>query len=136
MKIFLSIFIILIFVSCNQQSENNQLTLQKQIDSLRSRLENVYSPGIGKYMSSIQTHHATGNKPGFRKKLAGKQSAFIAYRYYPPEIQDKAQQGYQIRFQGHPMFTLFLTQINHKPDTNSKLRLFGGIIESIGCIVG
>jgi hypothetical protein len=32
--------------------------LQNQIDSLRSRLDSAYKPGLGEFMLSIQEHHA------------------------------------------------------------------------------
>jgi hypothetical protein len=44
--------------SCNQQQENERIVLQNQIDSLRSRLDSSYTPGLGEFMSSIQLHHA------------------------------------------------------------------------------
>ena len=52
--------VVLIFslFSCNQQQDNERIVLQNQIDSLRSRLDSSYTPGLGEFMSSIQTHHA------------------------------------------------------------------------------
>lgn len=41
---------------CNQPT-NNTRNLQAQIDSLQSRLEDSYKPGLGEFMSSIQVHH-------------------------------------------------------------------------------
>ena len=31
--------------------------MQSQIDSLKTQLNNVYKPGLGEFMSSIQVHH-------------------------------------------------------------------------------
>jgi len=81
MKIFLSTLMILIFGSCNQQAETNPMALQKQIDSLRRRLDNVYSPGIGEYMSSIQTHHA-------KLWFAGKNGNWALANFEMEEIQE------------------------------------------------
>ncbi|MEO6683573.1 MAG: hypothetical protein ABIN48_12195 [Ginsengibacter sp.] len=50
--------IILLFglISCNQQTDNNR-ALQNRIDSLESKLDNVYKPGFGDLMGTIQVHH-------------------------------------------------------------------------------
>jgi hypothetical protein len=47
-----------LLAACNQQFGDNSTVLQNQIDSLRTRIDHVYTPGLGEYMSSIQTHHA------------------------------------------------------------------------------
>jgi len=44
------------FVSCNQHTDNTQ-ALQAQIDSLQTRLQQSYKPGLGEFMSGIQVHH-------------------------------------------------------------------------------
>jgi hypothetical protein len=43
--------------ACNQQGNNTDV-LQQRIDSLRSRIDSAYTPGLGEFMSSIQMHHA------------------------------------------------------------------------------
>jgi hypothetical protein len=43
--------------SCNQSTDNN-LALQKRIDSLQIQINNSYKPGLGEFMSQIQMHHA------------------------------------------------------------------------------
>lgn len=48
---------ILMFFSCNQQTERIQV-LQNQIDSLEIKLKDTYKPGLGEFMSNIQAHHA------------------------------------------------------------------------------
>jgi len=45
------------FFSCNNTADKTQ-ALQKQIDSLQSKLAQTYKPGLGEFMSSIQVHHA------------------------------------------------------------------------------
>lgn len=57
MKYIVLVLAISILVGCNQQSDNSQL-LRERIDSLQSRVDNAYSPGLGEFMSGIQTHHA------------------------------------------------------------------------------
>ena len=52
-----TIFIILVFFACNQPKVDKQV-LQKQIDSLKTRLNTVYKPGFGFLMTNIQAHHA------------------------------------------------------------------------------
>ena len=47
----------ILLAACNQQSGNTK-QLQDQVDSLRSKLNNSYTPGLGEFMSGIQMHHA------------------------------------------------------------------------------
>jgi len=47
--------------SCNQPTDNTKL-LQSRIDSLETKLADMYKPGFGEFMSSIQAHHS---KPWF-----------------------------------------------------------------------
>jgi hypothetical protein len=58
MRYFSIVFLVFYLISCNQQQENERLVLQNQIDSLRSRLDSSYAPGLGEFMLSIQMHHA------------------------------------------------------------------------------
>jgi hypothetical protein len=58
MKYLTIILPILCLLSCNQQQESERIVLQNQIDSLRSRLDSSYAPGLGEFMLGIQTHHA------------------------------------------------------------------------------
>ena len=46
----------IIFLSCNQQKTDNTI-LEAKIDSLQSRLDKMYKPGFGEFMSSVQVHH-------------------------------------------------------------------------------
>src|SRR5678815_534119 len=55
MKILLIISTVCL-VACNQPGKTAQL--QKQIDSLKQQLANMYKPGFGEFMSGIQVHHA------------------------------------------------------------------------------
>ncbi len=54
---------IIIFVSaaglfaCNNHTGNNQ-SLQTQMDSLQNKMQHIYKPGFGGFMSNIQTHYA------------------------------------------------------------------------------
>lgn len=54
-KIFLILFTISL-LACNRPTEEIEM-LQNRIDSLESKLANAYKPGLGDFMSSIQTHH-------------------------------------------------------------------------------
>ncbi|HEV3221972.1 MAG TPA: hypothetical protein VGZ90_03800 [Puia sp.] len=58
MKYLPVVFLVICLFSCNQQQENERIVLQNQIDSLRSRLDSSYRPGLGEFMLSIQMHHA------------------------------------------------------------------------------
>jgi hypothetical protein len=57
MRLFISTSVIFCLFACNQPADNTY-KLQQQVDSLRNRVENVYAPGLGEFMSSIQVHHA------------------------------------------------------------------------------
>jgi hypothetical protein len=81
MKIFPSAFVIFFVISCDQASNNKQQVLQNQIDSLRNRLDQVYAPGIGEYMSSIQMHHA-------KLWFAGKNGNWDLANFEIEEIQE------------------------------------------------
>jgi hypothetical protein len=67
--------------ACNQEAEDNRVILQNQIDSLRSRIDNMYTPGIGEYMSSIQMHHA-------KLWFAGKNENWDLANFEMEEIQE------------------------------------------------
>ena len=58
MKYLPFVFLVFYLISCNQQQESERIVLQNQIDSLRSRLDSSYTPGLGEFMLSIQEHHA------------------------------------------------------------------------------
>lgn len=51
------LFITIVLTACNQSSQNDKL-LQAKVDSLEKKLNDVYKPGLGEFMSSIQIHHA------------------------------------------------------------------------------
>lgn len=56
---YLSILSVVFYlISCNQQQESERIVLQNQIDSLRSRMDSSYKPGLGEFMLSIQVHHS------------------------------------------------------------------------------
>ena len=57
MKQLLTLFALVLLFSCNTQDNHTQ-QLQKQIDSLKIQLDNVYKPGFGFLMTNIQAHHA------------------------------------------------------------------------------
>ena len=57
MKYLFIALIAALFISCNLQQDKT-LVLQNRIDSLEHRLANVYRPGFGEFMSSVQVHHA------------------------------------------------------------------------------
>lgn len=46
-----------VFLSCNQSSRNEKL-LNDRIDSLEKKVSDTYKPGLGEFMSNIQSHHA------------------------------------------------------------------------------
>ncbi len=57
MKQNIFIVVTIIFLSCNQ-SEGKIQTLQARIDTLQQKLADAYKPGLGEFMSNIQSHHA------------------------------------------------------------------------------
>jgi hypothetical protein len=57
MKIFPAMILLSFFAGCDQQ-EKQIPALQKKIDSLQKQLNGSYKPGLGEFMSGIQTHHA------------------------------------------------------------------------------
>jgi hypothetical protein len=73
--------LLLFFISCNQQGGDNQTSLQHQIDSLHYKLDNIYSPGVGEYMLSIQMHHA-------KLWFAGKSGNWALADFEMEEIQE------------------------------------------------
>ncbi|MBS1772695.1 MAG: hypothetical protein JST82_07540 [Bacteroidetes bacterium] len=58
MKKLICLAISIIMISgCNNDNQNTSL-LNTRIDSLQHALANSYKPGLGEFMSGIQTHHA------------------------------------------------------------------------------
>ncbi len=57
MKFLYFPLLLIILAACNQPKDNVK-QLQVQIDSLQNKLDNSYQPGLGEFMSGIQTHHA------------------------------------------------------------------------------
>ena len=57
MKSALFILLSFLFVACNESGNRDQ-ELQHKIDSLQQLLNETYKPGLGEFMSGIQTHHA------------------------------------------------------------------------------
>jgi hypothetical protein len=57
MKQITILILMLGFFSCNQQSVKIQ-EVQNRIDSLETKLANVYKPGFGELMSNVQSHHS------------------------------------------------------------------------------
>src|SRR5258708_2386494 len=56
--LFLSVLLVAVVgFGCGRHAEEAQ-NQQPQIDSLRLRLNNLYKPGMGEFMSNIQLHHA------------------------------------------------------------------------------
>ena len=60
---YLALILIFFLFSCNQNTLNTKevktnIKLQKRIEVLESQLSNMYKPGFGEMMSSIQAHHS------------------------------------------------------------------------------
>jgi hypothetical protein len=49
-------FLLMFFISCNQQSATIS-QLKNQVDSLQHEVNSAYKPGLGEFMSDIQVHH-------------------------------------------------------------------------------
>jgi len=56
MKQTILLVLLVMFAACGQQ-DNNPQQLQAQIDNLQKKLDGVYKPGLGEFMSGIQVHH-------------------------------------------------------------------------------
>lgn len=57
MKNLLFIILLIVFISCNNSSNQIDI-LQNKIDSLKLEINNTYKPGFGTFMGYIQVHHA------------------------------------------------------------------------------
>ncbi|HAB53599.1 MAG TPA: hypothetical protein DCE80_15735 [Ignavibacteriales bacterium] len=56
-KVCIAVLLLFLHTSCSDNTD--RITeLQKQVDSLRSKVENQYTPGFGELMSNVQVHHA------------------------------------------------------------------------------
>jgi hypothetical protein len=80
MKKFLFFAIALPFFGCNQSLSNSK-AMQQQIDSLQSKINNAYKPGLGEFMSEIQVHHA-------KLWFAGKDENWELANFEVGEIQE------------------------------------------------
>lgn len=80
MKNILFYLIVIVGFSCNQSPSNN-VALQKTIDSLQYKIKNVYTPGLGEFMSQIQVHHA-------KLWFAGKEENWELANFEIGEIQE------------------------------------------------
>ena len=49
-------FLIVVLAGCSQPQDHT-VALQQQVDTLQQQLRNVYTPGLGEFMSGIQVHH-------------------------------------------------------------------------------
>ena len=49
-------FLLVVLLGCGQPQDHT-VVLQQQIDTLQQQLRNVYTPGLGEFMSGIQVHH-------------------------------------------------------------------------------
>jgi hypothetical protein len=79
---FLPVALLVFYLfSCNQQRETERIVLQNQIDSLRSKLDSSYTPGLGEFMLSIQEHHA-------KLWFAGKNGNWELANFEMEEIQE------------------------------------------------
>jgi hypothetical protein len=67
--------------ACNQPTHDGGPEWQRQIDSLRYKINNAYSPGVGEFMSSIQMHHA-------KLWFAGKNGNWELANFEMEEIQE------------------------------------------------
>ncbi|NVO21321.1 MAG: hypothetical protein HXX13_16590 [Bacteroidetes bacterium] len=57
MKYLVLLFTLLAIIACDRPSDRRHELLSR-IDSLEKKLAQSYKPGLGEFMSSIQTHHA------------------------------------------------------------------------------
>ncbi|MFI5132645.1 MAG: hypothetical protein ACHQFX_21760 [Chitinophagales bacterium] len=57
MRYLLPIVALFLIFSCNQENDKMQ-QMQSTIDSLQKQIAETYKPGLGEFMSGIQTHHA------------------------------------------------------------------------------
>lgn len=92
MKYLLFFFSVILFASCEKQTAFISNTRNFEIDSLSARLEElkeIYKPGLGEIMASIQMHHAKLWFSGINKnwKLAG---------YEVKELKERIEQANKI----------------------------------------
>jgi len=56
MRKFVLLILIAVIYSCSDNTEQMQ-SMQTQINALKNKLDSVYTPGFGEFMSAIQVHH-------------------------------------------------------------------------------
>lgn len=56
MKLLFTLFCAVLLLGC-QQNTNETQRLQSQINALKSKQPDIYTPGFGEFMSNIQVHH-------------------------------------------------------------------------------
>ncbi|HPF12595.1 MAG TPA: hypothetical protein PKW08_12555 [Flavobacteriaceae bacterium] len=56
MKLLFTLFFGTLLLGC-QQNTNETQRLQSQINELKSKQPDLYTPGFGEFMSNIQVHH-------------------------------------------------------------------------------
>jgi hypothetical protein len=57
MRKFVLLLLIAVICSCSDNTEQIQ-SMQTQINGLQKKLDSLYTPGFGEFMSNIQVHHA------------------------------------------------------------------------------
>ncbi|MCF6242653.1 MAG: hypothetical protein L3J74_15070 [Bacteroidales bacterium] len=91
MKYLTILMVITVFFSCKPQDSNCN-TLQKQIDSLKIELAQVYKPGFGFLMTNIQAHHAKLWFAGIHKNWKLAQFEIKEIKEVADEIQEYQKQ--------------------------------------------
>lgn len=54
-NLFFALILVFSFSSCKDEKMER---LQNDVDSLKTKMENSYKPGLGEFMLAVQTHHA------------------------------------------------------------------------------
>ena len=57
MKYIITVIVAIVIFSCNAEKDKTE-RMQATIDSLQKKISETYKPGLGEFMSGIQTHHA------------------------------------------------------------------------------
>jgi hypothetical protein len=58
MKSIIGFSILLMLLSCNSNPDNKESGLESKVNSLQEKLDNMYKPGLGEFMTGIQLHHS------------------------------------------------------------------------------
>ena len=106
LKVLVFLVLSALFTCC--QNDNSTSNLEKQIKELKHEVNNIYKPGFGVIMGSIQAHHA-------KLWFSGKNKNWKLAKFEVHEIEERFK--YLEKFQGNKLEAKNIPMI--KPALNS-----------------